>query len=408
MGKFFSSDLAIKIISVVAALVMWMYVMNEQNPQVTYVVRDVPVKLTNLDQNKFALLDDSQKFFVNVKVKGRRSLIADLKPQDIDAEVNLRGRMEGENLLPVSVSVPGNIELLDFSPKEIMVSLDGIIEEQMPVSVDVKGVPVEGFDWAQATAKPQAVVVKGPRSRVNAIKTVSAQVDISGKDATVVTTLPLRVLDSQGKEQKDISFRPDMVEVTVPIVPVSSVSITPNIKGAPLEGYIIKDVRVEPPMISVTAPREILNQLQTVSTEPLSIQGYAQTITKEVKLALPRGVKTFNQTLKTFGENSNTVRVTVEIEKLSSRSLNLGPVDISIKDLPLDLQAEMENKDIILTVNGPESIIDRVNNNMIKVYVDAAGLSEGEHTLKIHAEAPMPYIIQKIEPDVIKVTIRRI
>lgn len=406
MGKFFSSDLAIKIISVMAAVVMWMYVMNEQNPQVTYVVRDVPVKLENLDQNKFALMDDAQKYIVNVKVKGRRSLISNIKPEDIEAEANLRGRMEGENLLPVSVSVPGNVELIDFSPKEIMVSLDSIIEDQMQVSVDLKGVPAEGFDWVKPVAKPQAVVVKGPRSSVDAIKTVSAQVDISGKDADVVSTLPLRVLDSQGKEQKDISFRPDMVEVTVPIVPVRSVSITPNIRGTPLEGYIIKDVRIDPSIITVTAPEDVLNQLQNIVTEPLNIQGYTQTVIKDLKLALPRGVKVFEGNT-IYDASSKTVRVTVEIEKISSRSVTITPDEISLRDLSPELQADLENKDIILTVTGPESIIDKVNSNIIRVYVDAAGLSEGEHTLKIKSEISEPYTIQKIEPDVIQVTIRR-
>jgi len=406
MGKFFSSDLAIKIISVLAAVVMWMYVMNEQNPQVTYVVRDVPVKLENLDQSKFALMDDAEKYMVNVKVKGRRSLITNIKPQDIDAEANLRGRMEGENLLPVSVSVPANVELLDFSPKEIMVSLDSVIEDQMQVSVDLKGAPAEGFGWVKPDAKPQAVVVKGPRSSVDAIKTVSAQVDISGKNADVVSTLPLRVLDAQGKEQKDISYRPDVVEVTVPIVPVRDVSINPNIHGTPLEGYIINDVRVEPSTITVTASEDVLNQLQNITTESLNIQGYTQTVTKDLKLTLPRGVRIFEGNT-IYDAGSKTVRVTVEIEKISSRSVNLTPDQISLRNLSPELTADLENKDIVLTVTGPDSMIDKVNGRMINAYVDAAELSEGEHTLKINVEISQPYTMQKIEPDVIQVTIRR-
>lgn len=407
MVRFFSSDLAIKIFSVLAAVLMWMYVMNEQNPQVTYVVRDVPVKLENLDTSKFALLDDAIKYFVNVKVKGRRSLIANIKPQDIEAEANLRGRMEGENLLPVSVSVPGNVELIDFSPKEIMVSLDSIVEEQMQVTVDVKGAPADGFEWVKPVAKPQAVVLKGPRSRIDAVKTVSAQIDISGKDSTVVNTLPLRVLDSQGKEQKDVSFRPDVVEVTVPVVPVNSVSIIPNIKGAPLEGYIIKDVQADPSIITVTAPEDVLKQLQSVATEPLNIQGYTRTVVKEVKPALPRGVKILEDN-RIDDANAKTVRVTVEIEKISSKSVTVSPAEISLIDLSPELAADIENTDIVLTVNGPESIIDRVNSDAIKVYLDAAGLSEGEHHVKLRAEVPSPFFIQKIEPDIIKVTLKRL
>ena len=99
MRKFFASNTAIKILSIIAAVVMWLYVMNEQNPQITTMIRDVPVKLLNLDDSKFALIQDPSEFKVNVKVKGRRSLVADLKPNDINAEVNMRGRMEGDNLI---------------------------------------------------------------------------------------------------------------------------------------------------------------------------------------------------------------------------------------------------------------------------------------------------------------------
>jgi YbbR domain-containing protein len=401
MGKFLSGELAIKIISVVAAFVMWMYVMNEQNPQVTYVVRNVPVKLQNLDESKFALRNTNQQFFINVKVKGRRSLIADLKPQDIEAEVNLQGRMEGENLLPVSVTVPGNVELLDFSPKEIMVVLDAVIEEQMPVYADIKGVPAEGYAYTKPVVRPQAVVVKGPRTLVNSIKKVAVQVDISGKNATVVSTLPLRVLDAQDREQRGITFRPDVVEVTVPVVPVSSVPISPDIKGSPQEGYIVKDVRVAVPVVVLTGGRDVLRSIDTVFTEPINIEGLTQTVSRDVRLILPRGVKIFEEQVK-------TVRVTVEIEKLSSRTLTFRPEEIAVNNLSPEFTAELENRDIVLTVRGPESIIDRVNKNMVEIYVDILGLVEGEHMLKIRASIPRPYTIAEIQPESIKVTLRRI
>ena len=99
MRRLFADDMVLKIISIVVAVVMWLYVMNEQNPQVPYTVRDVPIKMSNLDESKLALKDTDSQYTVNVKVKGRRSLVVDLKPEDIKAEVNLRGRMEGDNLI---------------------------------------------------------------------------------------------------------------------------------------------------------------------------------------------------------------------------------------------------------------------------------------------------------------------
>ena len=44
MRRLFADDMVLKIISIVVAVVMWLYVMNEQNPQVPYTVRICPLK----------------------------------------------------------------------------------------------------------------------------------------------------------------------------------------------------------------------------------------------------------------------------------------------------------------------------------------------------------------------------
>ena len=401
MRKFFASDTAIKILSIIAAIVMWLYVMNEQNPQVTYVIRDVPVKLQNLDETKFALKDNSIEYKVNVRVSGRRSLVANLKPSDIHAQVNLRGRMEGDNLIRVDVSTPPNVELIDVSPREIMVTLEAIIEEQLPVSVDIIGVPAPGFAVDRPTSKPQAVVVKGPRSLVNAVKKVSASIDVTDTNSTIVSTLPVRVLDAQNKEQKGVTFRPEVVEVTVPIVPVSNVQVLPNIRGNPPEGYIIRDVRIDPPTVVVTGGHEILDGLQSLGTESINVEGATSTVSTDVKLILLKGVSLFD-------EDIETVRVTVEIERLATTTLNVDSEEIQILNLSTGLQAEVEKREILLTVSGPESIIDKVNKNMLRLNIDVADLAEGEYIIDIRGDISRPYRVINIEPTSITVTLRNL
>lgn len=401
MRKLFATNTAVKVLSIIAAIVMWLYVMNEQNPQMTTVVRDVPVKLQNLDESKFALKEDSTQFNVNVKVKGRRSLVADLKSDDINAEVNMRGRMEGDNLIRVDVTTPPNVEFIDVSPREVMVTLDGIIEEQMPIVVDVAGIPAQGFAADKPMTKPQAVVVKGPRSMVNAVKKVSTRIDVSDKNSTVVSTLPIRVLDGQDKEQKGITFRPDVVEVTVPIVPVRNIQVLPNIVGNPPEGFIIRDVRIDPPSITLTGSEDILKALQSVNTEPINIEGRTSTLSTEINLILPKGVTTFD-------EDIQSARVTVEIEKLATTTVKTTSNEIEIVDIPSDLKAELEYREITLTVNGPESIIDKANKNMVRLSVNIADFIEGEYSVRISADVSRPYRIIQVEPGDIRVTLRNL
>ncbi|MGB4569446.1 MAG: hypothetical protein WBH81_02705 [Tepidanaerobacteraceae bacterium] len=61
-----------------------------------------------------------------------------------------------------------------------------------------------------------------------------------------------------------------------------------------------------------------------------------------------------------------------------------------------------------MTVSGPESIIDKVNKNMINLNIDAGGLLEGEHLLGVRADITRPYRIIKIEPAEIAVTLRKL
>ncbi|MCG0275394.1 MAG: hypothetical protein L5655_04400 [Thermosediminibacteraceae bacterium] len=399
MGKFFSSDVVLKVISVLVALVLWLYVMNEQNPQVTYVIRDVPVQLKDLDDSRLALKDPSQNYFVDVKVRARRSIITELKPEDIVAEVNLRGRIEGENTVPINVSVPPNVELLDFSPKEIVVVLEAVIEEQIPVYVEVKGVPAEGFAAKTPLATPQAVLVRGPRTLVNSLRGAVVEADVTGKNSMVIATLPVRVVDAKGNEQKGVTYRPDTVEVRIPIVPIATVVIKPDIRGNPKEGFLVKEVKVEPSVVMITGSSDALRGINEIYTEPINISGFSHNVSVEAKLQMPRGIQPFDEAL-------NKVRVLVEIEKTNSRSLSFTSEDISFRNLSAGLKAIPEDKEFMLTVLGPESIINRVDKNSIKIYADASGLEEGEYILRIKADAPEPYQIIKIEPDTVKVTIQ--
>lgn len=400
MGKYITGDVVLKVVSVLVALVLWMYVMNEQNPQVIYTVRDVPVQLKNLDETSLALKDPSQKYTVDVKVRARRSVIASLKPEDIVVEADLRGRTEGENMVPLSVSAPQNVEVLEVSEKEIAVVLEAIVEEQVPVYVEVKGVPAEGFAVKTPTASPQAVLVKGPRSQVNATRRAVVEADVSGKNSEVVLSLPVKVVDARGNEQKGVSFRPETVEVRVPIVPVATVPVLPNLSGNPQDGYIVKEARVEPSVIMVTGGTDVLKNISQIYTDPVNVDGLSQSTSVEVGLQVPRGVQLFDETL-------SRVRVVVEIERANVRTLSFTGEDISFRNLQAGLTAVPGNHEFVLTVLGPNSIIDKVDVKSFNIYADAAGLSEGEYVLKVKAEVSAPYELISLEPDTVEVTIKR-
>lgn len=80
-----TKDFTIKLLSLVLAFLLWLYVMGEENPEIPYEINDVPVKLINSDtlEKKGLIVLDEKNYTVNVKVRGRRSDVLNIAAQNI-------------------------------------------------------------------------------------------------------------------------------------------------------------------------------------------------------------------------------------------------------------------------------------------------------------------------------------
>ncbi|NPV43947.1 MAG: hypothetical protein HPY70_08230 [Firmicutes bacterium] len=398
MDNILRNNMSIKLISVLVAVLLWMYVISEQNPYIIHIYRDVPVKLNNLDTANFALKEEEADFKVSVRVRGRRATISELTKSEIKAEVNLRGRMEGENLIPVAVTVPDNVELLDINPPEIMVTLETIIEKQVPIVVRLTGIPAGGFAAMDPSAKPGEAVLKGARSVVESVKSAFVSVDISGKNRDVKGNFPLRVVDEKNGEVKNITFRPETVDVIVPIVKKADVEVIPKITGSPAGGYAVSDITVVPLTLSVTGEDEVVESLNELYTEGLDITGLSQDIQKEVKVILPEGVKPVR------GEK-DTVTVFINIEKEVEGSLKITK-EVDVINLQGGYEAVIEPVEITLNFKGLRQFVDNVKEDDINIYVNLKNLKQGVYNAKLQVGVPENITLLDYSPKNISVEIR--
>jgi YbbR domain-containing protein len=398
MDNILRNNMSIKLISILVAVLLWMYVISEQNPYIIHIYRDVPVKLNNLDTANFALKEEEAGFKVSVRVRGRRATISELTKSEIKAEVNLRGRMEGENLIPVTVTVPDNVELLDINPPEIMVTLETIIEKQVPIVVRLTGTPAGGFAAMDPSAKPGEAVLKGARSVVESVKSAFVSVDISGKNRDVKGNFPLRVVDEKNGEVKNITFRPETVDVTVPIVKKADVEVIPKITGSPAGGYAVSDITVVPLTLSVTGEDEVVESLNELYTEGLDITGLSQDIQKEVKVILPEGVRPVR------GEK-DTVTVFINIEKEVEGSLKITK-EVDVINLQDGYEAVIEPVEITLNFKGLRQFVDNVKEDDINIYVNLKNLKQGVYNAKLQVGVPENITLLDYSPKNISVEIR--
>ena len=149
-----------QIIALVLAIVLWIYVTNEQNPAVEESLT-VPMEVRNVASPLVGVdIPDS----VKVKVRGSRSVIAGLRGEDIKAYIDLKGMTEGRSAAKVYVQIPVNLELVEVIPDKVHIRLENIVSRTLPVEIRLNGIAPPGIAVAKITASLEKVTVQGSKS----------------------------------------------------------------------------------------------------------------------------------------------------------------------------------------------------------------------------------------------------
>ena len=164
MNNFLDKKITGKILSVLLATMLWLYVITEQNP-VVYKDIALPVKLVNVESlavNNITMMDNNE-FKVSLKMKGNKNTLDRVNNSTITATADLKDqKVKGEFLVPIQISgVPMGIDIISMSSGTIKVTLDNVISIAMPVAIKITGNPLQGMAAMTPTASPTEVNIKG-------------------------------------------------------------------------------------------------------------------------------------------------------------------------------------------------------------------------------------------------------
>ena len=302
MDRLPKKNITAKIIALIMAIVLWVYVMNEQNPPVETSM-DIPLEVRNLSTSVIAV-DIPET--VRVKVRGPRTLIIGLTQKDIKSYVDLKGLSDGSNTVRVSTAIPASLELVEISPEKINFRLDTIASKQLPVEGKIVGTAPPSVVLGKITYASPAVTIKGPSELLNTVAKVIANIDVSGQTADFTISAPLVLVDENGKRVEGLSVAPGKVSVSVAIVPAvqkKEVVIRPNIVGALPKGLKLNQISINPEKIELSGDAKLLEKTDFVETQPINLAAIDKDTLIEVKLLAIEGL--------VGNKNSTTLNISV-------------------------------------------------------------------------------------------------
>ena len=386
MKKRMESDLLLKIISVVFAFLLWMFVINTDNPVIKKTFSDVPVDMLNEQ-----VLDDLNQTYkiesgdtVSFTVKGKKDVVDRLTKSDFRATADVSS-MSDVHAIQIEVEALRYKSQLDIDTggATVKVVLEDVKSDQIPVNVVVKGTPASGYTVSTQTATPNLISVSGPKSVVSRIKQIVAKVDVSGLKKDVTMAQNVKCYDEDGDEvsQDRIKLDTTKIKVKIGLSRTKTIPFTVETKGTPGKGYVLGSIDYEPKHIEITGAEDDLEKISSIKLANLDISDSTKSIEKTIKasdIKLPDGI-TF---VKSVDKIKNIV-IRANIEKKTKRTLTIPTEQIALINNTKNYDVKFDDSELKVKISGLRSVVDKVVVKDLNPKIDMQLYEPGTHTVQV-------------------------
>ena len=173
MKSWLISNLPLKILSLLAAVVIWLWVTGEERLEFSF---QAPLLLQNLPtQVALATPPPDQ---VMVRLRAPEALLKRLAAGDIDARLDLTGLTPGEHQIPLTpdrVRVPFGAEVVKVFPEAVALSAEPRVLREVPIEARVEGQLAAGLRLGSVSVDPPRVPIEGPEGAVSTLRHVSTE-----------------------------------------------------------------------------------------------------------------------------------------------------------------------------------------------------------------------------------------
>lgn len=382
----------IKIISLLSAMVLWMYVMAIVDPEETKLFENIPVTITNKNElnERDLVIYPEQDLTTNIYVTGKLSNLKKVTKDDINVYGQINNPLEGNNEIYLKVSTSQRVNY-DFKNPVMIVTLEKIISEDKSIKVDITGSGKNNVDNIMLQDNIDKVSISGPRSLVNKVKRVVGTVKVSGESNNFSQSIKLEPVDANGKVVEGVELEKDSVNVNIILLAQKTVPIILKLSDNSESGV---NYTMSQNTVTIKGKKDIVDSINNIETQPVKLSEILPGTSKDIYLQVPSGI-TIETKYITINKNSeeNTLEEYMYTAKDIEIRNNTENIDKSKIKIPNSINVSIE----YLQSEGS------INKDDIKLYIDLNEVSLEDNTCKIKYESI--YEIEKINIDPDTVTI---
>lgn len=372
MKERLTRNISLKILSLLLAVLLWVVILNVDDPVISDVIENIPV--ISINENVLKSKDQVYEVIsgdtVDVKVKGKRSIIESLRTTDFQVIADL-SQLSIVNAVPIDISVPeynDKIEITDRDSFTMKVALENLDTQQFRINVVENGTVAEGYYIKEKTARPNMIQVSGAESIIKKIKEVVVEINVNNADESFKETAIPKVYDNNGTlmDSSKLTFNFEEVDVAIDLLKTKTVNLFIELQGTPYFGYEYVSFQYEPKQVVIAGEQEELDKVQYIMGE-YSIVNKREDIEDEVNIE-----DFIKEDVILIDENQNAV-VNIDIEKQETKEISFDTSEIEVRNIPEGMVYTINSNAIIRAkLYGNKDDLSAITRNTLKPFIDIA------------------------------------
>lgn len=376
MKKINSRKVLQALIAILAAVVLWVYVDNQNSVDSKVTIKDVPVEFSYEDTSlaeKNLMLLSGYDATVDLKLKGPRKVLWQMDTDAVRCVVDCSTITEaGQQSLDYTVRYPdsvsrNSVSVDSASVYRINVTVGELYKKEVPVQCDVVGQVATGYYAGELQLDVNTLVLRAQREDLLNVSYAKVTLNIGNATSTVVEALEYTLYDYNNipVENSNIRSSTKLIQAVLPVRTVKEVPLAIDLVGVPtnLEGSV--EYTIDPATVEILGEADTLATINSIVLDKIYVEDLSGYQTFSYDIAAPVGTTLW----------SDETVATVSIISQGAGEDVITTTNITCENVADGLKADVLG-DVDVTLWGQNESLEEVVPDELMVRVDLSDITE--------------------------------
>jgi YbbR domain-containing protein len=364
------------IISVIIAVIFWVYVDWVSNDSTTKTLSNIPVTFEGedtLEARGLMIVHNEGGEVVSLRLSGKRSDIMKLDRDNVTITVRTSQIVSsGVQELEYTISYPrtvseSGIEVVSRSTDTISVEVVAEATKTVNIQTEFIGTVAEGYYFETLACSPEQITISGPQDLVDQVSYALVTVGDVDVSSTITADYSFKLMDENKNEvsQDGLTCSSSMITAVLKVNAQKTVPLTVTFVpgGGADSSNVVYDI--DPKQITISGDDDQLADISSVDLGEIDLsQVFGDTtITRDITLR------------DGLGNLSGITQATIQVSVQGLTTKNFDVDNFVILNQPEDSIVEMVTGNLNVTLRGDAQTMSEVEPEDLTVSVDLGDIS---------------------------------